>query len=80
MIKNEPRKIATNLYKDDESGKYFRLFATGCTPNFCWLVCPEYRELVDIDVATGKDIYGDAFYIVPDTVGTVSAYNQYIAF
>ena len=68
-------KVNRNLYKDAD-GKYFRLFATGETPNRCWLINPAMRELLDIDIATGKDIYGGTSTF-PDVCGTVSICNEW---
>lgn len=67
-----------NLYMNKESGKYYRLFAKGITPNGCWLVAPKFIELVDIDTATGQDVYGDDVYSLPDVTGTVSSYIEFI--
>lgn len=50
----------------------YRLFGTGVTPNGCWVVNPEMRELADIDVATGKDVYGSDV-LEFDCCGTVNA-------
>lgn len=50
-------KINNNLYQ--ENGIYYRLFGYGITPNQCWVISPIFVELVDIDIATGKDIYGN---------------------
>ena len=63
-----------NLYMLD--GKYYRLFARGVTPNGCWLIAPVLRELENIDIATGKDVYG-AGYIEFDVTGTVPAQYEY---
>ena len=49
----------TNLYKLENINTYFRLFAHSITPNGCWLAAPIMRELKDINVATGNDVYGD---------------------
>lgn len=50
-------RVNTNLYKKD--GKYYRLFGSGVTPNGCWVINPKFIELKDIEVATGKDVYGE---------------------
>lgn len=54
MFENKGR----NLYQSGAG--YWRLFAHGVTPNGCWLVAPKLVELVDIDTATGTDVYGTA--------------------
>lgn len=56
---SEFEKVGQNLYKKDKI--YFRLFATSVTPNRCWLVNPTMVELIDIDIATSKDIYGKQY-------------------
>ena len=68
-------KVKANLYK--HQGKYYRLFGTGITPNGCWIINPVMVELLDIDIATGKDIYGERIPF-SDVIGTVSAGNTYI--
>lgn len=72
---NDIERVNRNLYKSE--GKYYRLFARGITPNNCWLIAPVMRELIDIDVATGKDVYG-VNQIEFDVTGTVSAYSEFI--
>ena len=72
---NDIERVNRNLYKSE--GKYYRLFARGITPNDCWLIAPVLRELIDIDVATGKDVYGLS-QIEFDVTGTVSAYSEFI--
>lgn len=72
---NDIERINRNLYKSE--GKYYRLFARGITPNDCWLIAPVMRELIDIDVATGKDVFGMG-QIEFDVTGTVSAYSEFI--
>lgn len=49
-----------NFYKFE--GKSYYLFAKGVTPNGCWLIAPEMREVTDIDVATGKHIFSGEVY------------------
>ena len=58
---------ASALYK--RGGKYYRLIAVGQTPNRCWLVAPVLRELLDINVATAVDVYGEE--VVELAEGTV---------
>jgi hypothetical protein len=71
-------KVHKNLYRAPQgTSKYYRLFAHGLTPNRCWLVAPVLRHLVDIDTATGKDVFGDT-EITFDYVGTVPSWNAYI--
>jgi len=72
---NDFERVNRNLYKKDK--KYFRLFGHGITPNNCWIIAPKMIELVDIDIASGNDVYGDTV-IEFDCVGTVSAYYEYI--
>jgi hypothetical protein len=72
---NDIERVNRNLYKSE--GKYYRLFARGITPNNCWLIAPVLRELIDIDVATGEDVYGMS-QIEFDVTGTVSAYSEFI--
>jgi len=63
----EFEKINNNLYRYGCS--MYRLFACGITPNECWLINPEMRELLDINAATGDDIYGtDCFFLETGTV------------
>ena len=50
-------QVNSNLYK--ENGKYYRLFGYGETPNGCWVISPYYKRLVDIEVWSGKDVYGE---------------------
>lgn len=61
-------KINNNLYQED--GIYYRLFGLGITPNQYWVISPIFVELVDIDIATGKDIYGNK-RIKHDTTGAI---------
>jgi hypothetical protein len=68
-------RINRNLYKSEYDGQYYRLYAHGITPNACWLVAPEYRELKDIDTGTGQDILG-ARTVQFDT-GTIPASTPY---
>lgn len=67
-------KVGRNLWKYD--GHYFRLFGKGITPNGCWLAGAQMRELVDIDVATGNDIYGN--WIQDLELGTVGIYDEHV--
>lgn len=50
-------QINSNLYKQD--GKYYRLFGYGVTPNGCWVISPFYKHLLDINVESGLDVYGE---------------------
>lgn len=72
---NEFEQIRRNFWRKDE--KSYRLFAYGITPNGCWLISPEMREIVDIDIATGNDIYGEDI-IEFEYIGTVPASFQYL--
>ena len=49
-------RIGSNLYRR-EDGKYFRLFAKERAK--FGFINPFFKELLDIDIATGKDIYGN---------------------
>ena len=71
------QKIETspNLWK--KNNKYYRLTAWGETPNNCWLISPKMIELKDIDIATGKDVYGEKITINGGVVGTVPANLAY---
>ena len=59
-------------------GRYYRMYANGITPNNCWLIAPELRELVDIDVATGDDVYGPGRLEFDGVTGTVPSAFEYI--
>ena len=50
-------QVGRNLYRS--GSKYYRLFAHGVTPNSCYLITPVLRQLLDIDTATGNDVYGE---------------------
>lgn len=71
---NSFEKIANNLYKRDK--KYFKLFAHSVTPNGCWLASPFMRELIDIEVDSGTEIFGNVVEF--ETCGTVPGCNQFI--
>lgn len=68
-------KVGRNLYRTGAG--YWRLFAAGITPNGCWLMAPKMRELKDIDVASGKDVYGPA-EVEFEICGTVSSGRDFI--
>ena len=74
---NEFEQRGTNLYKMNKT--YYRLFGTDITPNGCWVINPKMVELKDIDIPTGKDVYGTEI-IINDVIGTVSAYKEYIKY
>lgn len=61
----------SGLYK--KGSKYYRLFAKGITPNGSWLIAPKMVHLKDINIATGKDIYGKSIQIAGGITGTVNA-------
>ena len=63
-----------NLYKQD--GRYYRLFARGVTPNGCWLINPQFTELVDIDIRTNRDVFGSDSILME--TGTVDGHREYI--
>jgi hypothetical protein len=75
-ITNE--QVGRNLYKFE--GKFYRLFGKGVTPNGCWIIAPEMRELKDINVATGKDVYGEDVLQFDGVTGTVGAPREHINF
>ena len=77
MNYSEFENKGSNLYKLNNT--YYRLFGIGITPNGCWVIAPKMVELLDIDIATGKDIYGSEVKI-HDIIGTVNASNQYIKY
>ena len=64
----------SGLYK--KGSKYYRLFARGITPNGCWLIAPKMVHLKDINIATGKDIYGKSIQIAGGVTGTVNASGE----
>jgi hypothetical protein len=70
-------KVGQNLWKRGD-GKYFRLFATGRLANMRHLINPEMRELVEIDAATGSDVYGNEFASFSDP-SLVSGYLEFEA-
>jgi hypothetical protein len=74
---NNFERTARNFYRFN--GKAYRLFAKGITPNGCWLIAPKMIELVDIDVATGNDVYGKET-IEFDVTGTVQAGCEFIKY
>jgi hypothetical protein len=61
-MKNFTQVENTSLYKSDATGRYYRLTCAGVTPNMCWLIVPKLLEVLDIDIATGTDIYGNSVY------------------
>ena len=74
---NDFKCISRNLYKLGRI--YFRLFGTGITPNQCWIENAKMVHLVDIDVATGKDVYGKA-EVEFGYAGTVQKGPEYIQY
>jgi len=72
---NDFTQINRNLWK--KNSKYYRLTGMGITPNGCWIIAPTMIELIDIDAATGNDIYG-AEVIKFDATGTVMTGNEYV--
>ena len=72
---NDFERTNRNFYK--ANGKSYRLFAQGVTPNGCWLINAKMVELVDIDVATGKDVYGKDV-IEFEATGIVGAPREYV--
>lgn len=75
-IENKPCEVkGQNLYKFGPT--YYRLFAHSVSPNGCWLINPVMQELIDIDTATGKDVYGGT-KIILDSCGTVPGSFDFI--
>lgn len=64
-----------NLYRHGNT--YYRLFAHSVSPNMCWLINPVMQELLDIDTASGKDVYGTR-KIILETCGTVPSSLEFI--
>lgn len=75
---NDVEIVNKNLYKHD--GRYYRLFAKDITPNRCWLIAPVMKELLDIDVATGLDVYSSEILEFNGVTGTVSASHEFITY
>lgn len=73
---NDFTQINRNLWK--RNGKYYRLTGMGITPNGCWIIAPTMVELIDIDIATGNDVYG-AEMVKFDATGAIMAGHEYIA-
>ncbi len=72
-LENYTRRGNT-LYERD--GKYYRLHATGRTPNGCWLTNPVLVGLSDIVVDTGRDVItGEVVHL---DYGTVSSGNDFV--
>lgn len=71
-------QVGRNLYKYE--GKYYRMFGMGITDNYCWIINPYMQELKDINVVTGKDIYGDDRLDFDGNIGTVQAGPEYIRY
>ena len=69
----------TNFWRSADGKKSYRLFAKGVTPNGCWLIAPKMVKLVDIDIATGNNIYGQEL-VFPDVIGTVSGSYTFIKY
>lgn len=67
-------QVGRNLWKYD--GHYFRLFGKGITPNNAYLAGAHMRELLDIDTATGLDVYGG--WVQELELGAVTIYNEYV--
>ena len=67
-------QVGRNLWKYD--GHYFRLFGKGITPNNAYLAGAHMRELLDIDIATGLDVYGG--WVQELELGAATIYNEYV--
>lgn len=76
-MKNFTQVENTSLYKSDATGRYYRLTYIAITPNGCWLVSPKLIEVLDIDIATGTDIYGNSVYHLGE--GCVSTQTKAMA-
>ena len=74
---SEFTKINSNLYKFED--KLFKLFGMGITPNGCWILAPEMRE-VDIDIASGEYIYSGLVITCTDLCGTIQAGPEFIRY
>lgn len=75
---NDIEKVGRNLFNYD--GRYYCMFATGITPNGCWLINPVLRELVDIEPSTGIRVYGEGVLEFDGIVGTVPAFYEFIKY
>jgi len=61
-----------SLYLSLHQVGYYRLFSKGITDNGCWHYGCYLQRVIDIDAATGKDIYALEPVIMIDN-GTVPA-------
>lgn len=52
-------RVNNNLYKYNK--KYFKLFGTNTSSNHCWIENAIMVELIDLDTATGKFVFGTTF-------------------
>lgn len=68
-------KRGKNLWA--RNGSYYRLHGHAITPNGCWIASPYMRELKDIDLASGEDVWGN-HTIQFEACGTVPSYNEFI--
>lgn len=66
---NDFKQTGRNSYFQD--GKLYRLFGRGTTPNGCWVICPVMKQVKDIEIATGEDVYGGEI-IGLGSIGTVT--------
>ena len=69
----------SNFWRSKDGKKSYRLFAHGITPNGCWLIAPKMVELVDIDIATSSEIYGQELSF-SDVTGTVPGTYNFIKY
>ena len=71
----EFERVNRNLWK--RNSKFYRLFGERVTPNHAWIIAPRMVELVNIDTATGDDVYGSDICDL-GLAGTVSACNEFL--
>ena len=71
------KMVGRNLYF--RYGIYYKLHGTGITPNGCWVINPKMVELVDVDVPTGQEVWGQEI-VIHDIAGTVPAQREYIRY
>lgn len=71
---DEVEKINRNLYIYNKH--YYKLFASGVTPNGCWVVNALLREIIDIESESGTDVFGSSMILFGE--GEVSSSNEFI--
>lgn len=65
---NDFKQVGKNSYTTNN--KLYRLFGRGTTPNGCWVICPIMKQVEDINITTGEDIYGETIEL--GSIGTVT--------